>query len=68
MKDVYVQFASFSRELMEDFRGSLEKIAKMGYTGVELFNHNLYRDYSAKELRSFMDSLGLTMISAHVNV
>lgn len=66
MKEVYVQTASFSRELTEDFHGSLEKIAAAGYTGLELFN-KIYGGYSAPELKRYLDSLNLTVIGAHNN-
>lgn len=66
MKDVYVQTASFSRQLTADFHGSLEKIAAAGYTGLELFN-KIYGGYSASELKRHLDSLGLSVIGAHNN-
>ena len=58
MQEIYVQTASFSRELIEDFHGSLEKISKAGYTGLELFNE-IYGGYSAAELKDYLDSLGM---------
>jgi len=67
MQEVYVQTASFSRELTEDFHGSLEKIAKAGYTGLELFNC-IYGGYSSSELKNYLASLGMTVIGAHVNI
>jgi len=67
MQEVYVQTASFSRELMADFHGSLEKISKAGYTGLELFN-GIYGGYSPVELKNYLASLGMTVIGAHVNI
>ena len=67
MEKVYVQTASFSRELTEDFHGSLEKIAEAGYAGLELFNE-IYGGYSATELRKYLESLGMTVIAAHVHI
>ena len=64
MKNVYVQTASFSRELSADFHGSLEKIAAAGYTGLELFN-KIYGGYNAPELKRCLDALGLSVIGAH---
>jgi sugar phosphate isomerase/epimerase len=66
MQEIYVQTASFSRELIEDFHGSLEKISKAGYTGLELFNE-IYGGYSAAELKDYLDSLGMVAIGAHVS-
>lgn len=65
MEQVYVQTASFSRELRADFNGSLEKIASYGYTGLELFD-KIYGGLSAKEFRQYLNSLGLSVIGAHV--
>jgi len=67
MKEIYVQTASFSRELTEDFHGSLEKIAKAGYSGVELFNE-IYGGYTAAGLKDYLASLGMVAIGAHVNI
>ena len=67
MKEIYVQTASFSREIAEDFNGSVQKIADAGYTGLELFNE-LYGGYSPSELRKYLASLGLSVIGAHVNI
>ncbi|HEX2999422.1 MAG TPA: sugar phosphate isomerase/epimerase [Armatimonadota bacterium] len=67
MKDVYVQTASFSRELGADFHGSLEKIAAAGYAGLELFN-GIYGGYSPSELKQYLKSLGLTVVGAHVDI
>lgn len=66
MERIYVQTASFSRELREDFSGSLQKIAAAGYAGVELFD-KIYGGYeSPGELKRFLDGLGLSVIGAHV--
>lgn len=65
MEKIYVQTASFSRELRADFHGSLEKIASYGYTGLEMFD-KIYGGYSAKDLKKYLDSLGLSVIGAHV--
>ncbi len=67
MKEIYVQTASFSRELLADFNGSLEKISKAGYSGLELFNE-IYGGYSAAELRNYLASLGMVVIGAHVDM
>jgi sugar phosphate isomerase/epimerase len=65
MKKVYVQTASFSRQLKPDFHGSLEKIAAAGYDGLELFD-GIYGGYGPVELKDYLDGLGLTVIGAHV--
>ena len=66
MKDIYLITASFFGEIRRDFRGYAEMAARAGYTGLELFDR-AYGGMSAPELRCYLDSLGLTVISAHVN-
>ena len=65
MKPIYVQTASFAKELTEDFDGSMRKIAAAGYDGVELFN-GIYGGMSAPELKHYLGDQGLTAIGAHV--
>lgn len=66
MEPIYVQTASFSRELRADFAGSLEKTARAGYAGLELFD-KIYGNYEdPKELKRYLDGLGLSVIGAHV--
>lgn len=65
MKPVYVQTASFAKELTDDFDGSMRKIAGAGYDGVELFS-GIYGGMTAPELRRYLGDLGLTAIGAHV--
>ncbi|MGI6576691.1 MAG: sugar phosphate isomerase/epimerase family protein [Eubacteriales bacterium] len=67
MQEIYVQTASFSKELMDDFHGTLEKISKAGYTGLELFNE-IHGGYSAKELKEYLSSLGMSVIGSHVRI
>ena len=67
MKDIYVQTASFSRELKEDFHGSLEKIADAGYAGLELFAA-IHGGYGPKELKTYLKTLGMTVIGSHVDI
>ena len=51
------------RELMsQDFKGTIEKVAAMGYPGVEFAGYN---GMSAKELKSFIDGLGLACAGTH---
>lgn len=64
---VYVQTASFSRELREDFHGTLEQVAKAGYDGLELFD-GIYGGYSAKDLKNYLASLGMIVIGAHIRM
>ena len=52
------------RDLLEqDFKGTLAKVAELGYQGVEF--HHFY-GYSAEEVKSLLDELGLEMVGTHV--
>ncbi|MCD7807621.1 MAG: sugar phosphate isomerase/epimerase [Lachnospiraceae bacterium] len=67
MKDIYLITASFAGEIRRDFRGYVEMAARAGYRGLELFDC-AYGGFGPKELRDYLDSYGLSVISAHVNV
>ena len=66
MKDIYLITASFVGEISRDFKAYAEMAKRAGYRGLELFDCH-YGGMSATELRSYLDSLGLEVISAHVN-
>lgn len=67
MKPVFAQTASFAKELIADFAGSISKIAQAGYDGIELFN-GIYGGMTAQELKTYLAALGLSAIGAHVYV
>ena len=60
---IAVQLFSVCDYAAEDFRGTLEKIKKMGYDGVEFAG--LY-DNTPAEVKAMCEEIGLTPISAHV--
>ena len=60
---VAVQVYSVRDDAKEDLRGTLEKIKKMGYDGVEFAG--LYGN-SPAEIKAMCAEIGLTPISAHV--
>lgn len=60
---VAVQVYSVRDDAAADLRGTLEKIKKMGYDGVELAG--LY-DNEPAEIKKMCDEIGLVPISAHV--
>ncbi len=62
---VGVQMYCFRHLLEEDFEGTLAQIATLGYDGVEFAG---YYDYSAADLRRFLDSHGLAACGAHVGI
>jgi len=63
MKKIALQLWSVNPETGKDFMGTLEKVAKMGYTGVEFAG---YGGYDAETLRAKLNSLGLETVGAHV--
>ncbi len=60
---VAIQLYSLRDVLGDDFEGTLRKVKKMGYDGVEFAG--LY-DKSAAEVKALCEEIGLTPISAHV--
>ena len=60
---IAVQIYSVRNDAKEDLRGTLEKIKKMGYDGVEFAG--LY-GYSVAEVKKMCSDIGLVPLSAHV--
>ncbi len=60
---IAVQVYSVRGDAAEDLRGTLEKIKKMGYDGVEFAG--LYEN-SPEDIKKMCDEIGLVPISAHV--
>lgn len=61
-KNFAIQLYSVRDHMDEDFVGTLEKIAGMGYTAVEFAG---FGGLSADELKGHLDRLGLTAFSTH---
>jgi len=62
MKPVYLQLYSMREEMAKDCIGTIKKVAKMGYQGVEFAG---FPDIPAVELRIVLDDLGLKTIGSH---
>jgi len=60
---VALQMYSLRNESEKDFTGTLEKVAKLGYAGVEFAG---YGGMKATELKKVLDQLGLRAASSHV--
>ncbi|HEY3284290.1 MAG TPA: sugar phosphate isomerase/epimerase [Armatimonadota bacterium] len=59
---VGLQLYTVRDECQRDFRGTLEKVARIGYAGVELAGTY---GLEAEELRSILDDLGLECFGSH---
>ncbi|HZH59413.1 MAG TPA: sugar phosphate isomerase/epimerase [Metabacillus sp.] len=62
-KLIAVQLFTLRDECEQDFYGTLEKVAALGFNGVELAG---YYGKEAKELKQTLDRLGLVAVSSHV--
>ena len=62
-KPIALQVWTVRDELAKDFKGTVEKVARIGYKGVEVGGDT--GGMNAKELRKFMDGLGLAIVSSH---
>ena len=64
---ISVQLWSVKDALKNDFKGTLQQIADMGFDGVEFAgDFGPYKD-DAKGLKIFLDSLGLQVSAAHIS-
>ena len=57
-----IQLYTVREALQRDFPGTLHKLGKIGYTGVEFAG---YGGYAAKDLKKLLDECGLKSISTH---
>lgn len=62
MAQVGLQLYTVREEMEKDFRGTLEKVAALGYKGVEF--HTFF-GRGAEEVKSILDELGLTALGTH---
>ena len=60
-----LQLYSIRQECAQDLPRCLEKVAEMGYAGVEFAG---YYDHSAQELRQMLDDLGLKCCGTHIGI
>ncbi|MGG1630375.1 sugar phosphate isomerase/epimerase family protein [Rossellomorea sp. NRS-1567] len=60
---IALQMYTLRTELEKDFTGTLQKVAELGYEGVELAG---YGGLSAKELKKKLDQLELRVASSHI--
>jgi len=60
-----VQLYSIREACAQDLPGSLERVAKMGYTGVEFAG---YHGYDAAAVRTLLDDNGLQVAGSHVPI
>ena len=60
-----LQLYSVRKECAEDLPGTVAKVAKMGYKGVEFAG---YHNRSAKDLRKMIDDLGLKCCGTHIGL
>ncbi|MGM0873832.1 MAG: sugar phosphate isomerase/epimerase family protein [Bacillota bacterium] len=62
---IAVQLYTLQAECEKDFYGTLEKVAELGFNGVELAG---YWGKEAEDLKATLDRLGLTAVSSHVPI
>ncbi|MED1562316.1 xylose isomerase [Alkalihalobacillus alcalophilus ATCC 27647 = CGMCC 1.3604] len=62
---IAIQLYTLRNELELDFRGTLEKVAQLGYNGVELAG---YAGLKVEEVKDILDELNLKVSSSHVPI
>jgi sugar phosphate isomerase/epimerase len=69
-KEYSTQIWPFREEFGKDMPGTLEKIAAMGFAGVELCRWfdwtDMFDKWSAEEIKSVCERVGLEVVSAHI--
>jgi sugar phosphate isomerase/epimerase len=62
-----IQLFSVNQSLPNDFRGSLQKLADIGYTRVEAygFDSRLFLGKSLKEVQNILDGMGMQLSGTH---
>ncbi|KKO54879.1 sugar phosphate isomerase/epimerase family protein [Paenibacillus sp. DMB20] len=60
-----LQMYTLRDETAQDFRGTLRKVAELGYEGVEFAG---YGDIPAEEMKALLQELGLQAIGSHVGL
>lgn len=60
-----LQLYTVRDKLSEDFKGTIEAVAKLGYKGVEFCG---FGDMSPAELKAFVDDLGISAAGCHTNL
>lgn len=63
--DIGIQLYSLRNELAEDFEGTLEQLAEIGFTEMEFAG---YYGKSASEIREILDGFGLSSPAAHIQL
>ena len=63
--DIALQLYSVREDCRKDFKGVLEKVAEMGYEGVEFAG---FYGWNADKLRDLLDDLGLKVAGAHISI
>lgn len=63
-KKVGIQLFTLREEAMQNFDDTLEKIADLGYEGIEFAGY--FGDYEAKNLKKKMESLNLENAGSHI--
>lgn len=70
-KEIGLQLYTLRYELPKDVRGTLEKVAKAGYTKVETYGFSVKDQFwglTPQELKKILDEKGLKAISGHYNL
>jgi sugar phosphate isomerase/epimerase len=62
---IALQLYSIRHDCEQDLPGTLKAVAKMGYDGVEFAG---YYGYSASDLRTMLDDLGLRVAGTHIGL
>ena len=66
-KDIYLQLYSVRDDIKKDFKTTLDKVAAMGYTGIEAagYNNGKFYDLSPEAFKTEIEKRGMKVLSSH---
>jgi len=69
-KYIGIQLYTIRKRLNDDFIGSMQKLAKIGYNSIETagYNDRKFYNYAPKDFAKFTNDLGLNPLSSHANI
>jgi sugar phosphate isomerase/epimerase len=70
IKNYGLQLWSVRDDMLKDPKGTLKQVASYGYKQVESFEgqKGIFWGMTNKEFKSYMDELGMTIVSSHCNI
>ena len=68
-KEIYLQLYSVRADIKDDFKGTIARVAAMGYTGIEAagYANGQFYGMSPEDFKKEIESTGMKVLSSHLN-